>query len=101
MPQERVPLAGSERPRPTTHTLVAPVGANEELGIKLVVRPRPGSPPLPDLDYWQATPPGKRRFLSRQEYATTYGAAQADLDAIATFAVAHSLTVIDSHAGRR
>ena len=37
------PLAGSERLRPATHTLVGPVGASEEIGIQLLVRPRTGS----------------------------------------------------------
>jgi hypothetical protein len=69
--------------------------------VTIVVRPKLGSPPLPDLAHWQATPPGKRRFPSAEEYTRTYGAAQTDLNAVAAFAAAHGLTVLGSHAGRR
>jgi Pro-kumamolisin, activation domain len=96
-----VPLAGSERPRPATHRLIGPVEAGQEIGVTLVVRPRPGSPALPDLEYWQATPPGRRRFLSPEEYARVHGAAQDDLDLVGDFAAARGLTVTSSDSGRR
>jgi subtilase family serine protease len=99
--QGDTPLAGSERPRPATHRLVGPVDPGEVIGITLVIRARPGSPPLPDLAHWQATPPGKRHFLSPDEFTQKHGAAQSDLDAVATFAAKHGLTVVESHAGRR
>ncbi len=95
------PLVGSERPRSARARLVEPLGANEVLGITLLVRPRPGSRPLPDLEHWQATPPGKRRFLSPEEFTDSHGAAQADLDSVAAFVAAQGMTVISSHAGRR
>ncbi len=101
IPPGYTPLAGSERRRPATHQLVGPADPGEVIGITLLIRPRPGSPPLPDLGYWQATPPGQRRFLSPAEYAEIYGAEQTDLDAVAAFAAAHELIVLDSHAGRR
>ncbi|MBV8586382.1 MAG: hypothetical protein JO308_08860, partial [Verrucomicrobia bacterium] len=101
MPENYEPLPGSERIRPVTHRLVGPADPAEEIGVTLIIRPRPGSPPLPDLEYWQTTPPGQRRILSTSEYAATYGAAQADLDAVTAFAVAQGLTVLNSHPGRR
>jgi hypothetical protein len=97
----KTPIPGSERPRLANHNLVGPVDGSEEIGVTLILRPRPGSPPLPDLEHWQATPPGKRRFPTPEEYAQTYGAAQADLDAVAAFAKAHGLSVLESNAGRR
>jgi hypothetical protein len=101
LPENYRPLDGSERPRPATHQFIGPADAAKVIGVTLVIRPRPGSQPLPDLDHWQATPPGQRRFLSPAEYTQAYGAAQADLDAVAVFAAAHGLTVLDSHIGRR
>jgi hypothetical protein len=100
-PSGNVPLAGSERPRAASHRLVGPVEAGDVIGVTLVVRPQPGSPALPDLEYWQATPPGQRRFLSPEEYTRVHGAGQADLDLVGAFAAAHGLTVTSSHAGRR
>jgi len=96
-----VALAGSERPRPAWHSVIGPADPEAPIGVTIVVRPRPGSPPLPDIAHWQATPPGKRQFPSADEYARTYGAAKADLDALAAFAAGHGLTVVGRHAGRR
>lgn len=92
------PLPGSERPRPAAHRLVGPVKPDEVIGVTLLLRPRPGSPPLPGLSDWQA---GSPRILSPDEYAATYGAADADLDAVTAFAAAHELQVLERHAGRR
>ncbi len=103
MPTSRdfVPVAGSERLRPPSHRRVGAADAGAQIGVTIVVRPRPGSLPLPDLSHWQSTPPGKRKFLSPDEYARAHGAAQADLDAVAAFAAEHGLRVSSSHAGRR
>jgi hypothetical protein len=95
------PLLGSERPRDASHKLIGPVNADVPIYITILIRPRPGSPPMPDLEYWQQTPLVKRRFLTPDEFTRTYGAAQADLDAVAAFVSAHGMTVLESHAGRR
>jgi hypothetical protein len=94
-------LAGSERPRPSTHKLVGPVDPGATIAVTMVVRRRPDGPPLPDLAHWQATPPGKRTFLSPEQYTAAHGAAGDDLKAVEAFAAAHGLTVLASHAGRR
>ncbi len=70
-------------------------------GSRVLVRSKPGAPPLPDLAHWQATAPGDRKFLSADEYADTYGAADEDLDAVTNFALDHAMTVVESHSGRR
>jgi hypothetical protein len=88
-------LDGSERPRPDAHRLVGPVEADQVIGVTLILRPRPGSPPLPGLD----ARPGQ--VLTADEYARVYGAAQADLDAVTAFAAEAGLTVTERHAGRR
>ena len=97
VPPRYAALDGSERPRPDAHQLVGPVEADKVIGVTLILRPRPGSPPLPGLD----APPGRPRVLSADEYAQTYGAAEADLDAVTAFAADHGLTVTERHAGRR
>ena len=98
---QRARLAGSERPRPASHKPLGPMDADERLGVTIVVRPAPGSPPLPRLEDWQATPLRARRYLTPQEYAARHGAAPADMQAVETFAKAHGLTVLQSHSGRR
>jgi hypothetical protein len=71
------------------------------IGVTVLVRARPGSPPLPDLEQWHNTPVSARRTLTREEYAIKHGADPADLHAIAQFASTHGLHVAESHAGRR
>ena len=98
---QRHNLAGSERPRPETHKLIGPVDADEQVAVTLVIRRKPGSPPLPDLDYWRNTPLAEHRILTPAEYEATYGAHAGDLARVEAFFAARGMTVRDSHAGRR
>jgi hypothetical protein len=43
-----------------------------------------------------ALPPGKRKFLSSQEFAARHGAAHGDLDAIARFAHTYGITMVET-----
>jgi subtilase family serine protease len=95
------PLAGSQRPRPASATLIGPLATTANVSATLLLRQRPGSPALPDLDYWQQTPPGQRRFLLADEIAQVYGAAQTDVDAVTTFVKSQGMSVVESHLGRR
>ncbi len=95
------PLAGSERSRPSHHKHVGPLDPEKVIGVSVLVRPRPGSSPPPDLAAWRATPLHQRRALSREEYARRHGADPADLEAVARHARAHGLHIAESHAGRR
>ena len=94
-------LPGSERPRPASHGHVRPLADNESVDFTLIVRRKPGAPPLPDMDHWHAIPIRERKFLTPYEYARTYGAQQSDIDAVEKHARANGLTVLRSHAGRR
>lgn len=101
MPSGTLPLAGSQRPRPETHRLVGPLGADEKVAVTLVIRRKPGSPSLPDLNYWQTTPLRDQRILSPAEYTELYGAHRDDLSKVEAFFTARGIAVLDSHAGRR
>ncbi len=94
-------LKGSERPRSTAAKIARSAGPQEPVSVTLVLRHKPGSPDLPDHEHWRNTPVGQRRFLSPEEYANSYGASQADLDAVTSFVASHGLTVLNAHAGRR
>ena len=99
--EPRVDLTGSERPLPPGATLLGPLDPASTVQFTFVVRPRPGSEPLPGFDYWQRTPLAGRRYPSVAEFAKKYGAAQSDLDAVAAFARSHGLTVLEANAARR
>ncbi|HTB17723.1 MAG TPA: S53 family peptidase [Bryobacteraceae bacterium] len=92
-------IKGSERPRSERSRLIEALGSNEELSVTFILRSRPDGPALPDLEYWQRTPPHKRVFLSPAEFAEKYGASPSDMDAVSKFAEANGLTVLEKQVG--
>ena len=76
IPSGYKPLPGSERPQVPGSVLIGPVDGAEHVGATIRLRPRPGAPADHDFDHWQNTPPGKRQFLSAEEYMRTYGSAE-------------------------
>ena len=90
---ERTARAGAKR--------TGPADPNEILTVSVRVRRRADAPPLPDLANLAATPRGERQYLSREDFAAHYGAAQADLDKITQFASANGLEVVESSIPRR
>ncbi len=95
------PLPGSERPQIPGSVLIGPVEDAERVTVTLLLRRKPGSPDLPDLQHWQDTPPDKRRFLTAEEYYERHGAAEDDVDAVLEYLNGKGLRVVDRHAGRR
>jgi hypothetical protein len=93
------PIPGSERPPITGSTVVGPVDATETVTIALLLRQRPGSPDLPDLEHWQNTPPRRRSVLSVEEFAERYGAADDDVRAVLDHLTGRGLRVLEAHAG--
>ena len=93
-------VAGTERPLAKGAELIGALEPKSELTVIFVVRERSGSPAMPGLAYWRKIPPGKRKFLAPAEFDKLYGADQADLAAVASFAEAKGLTVVESHSGR-
>jgi len=96
-----VALPGSERPLAPGAVLLGPADPASTVQLTLIVRPQPGSEPLPSLDYWQKAPLGNRRYPSVEEFADKYGAAQSDLDAVASYARSQGLSVLEVNAARR
>jgi kumamolisin len=95
------PIPGSERPQAPGSTLAGPADPTERFTVVLTVRQKPGSPELPDLQYWQDTPPGQRQYLSDEEFDETYGATEGDVDAVVDYLTGKGLRVLDKHAGHR
>lgn len=100
-PHEYVRLKGSEREAAPGAQFLGPADPNEQLRILITVRRKRGAPPLPDLAYWSATPPGQRKFLTPEEFSATYGADPAELEQVANYARAQGLTVMETNVGRR
>jgi kumamolisin len=89
-------LTGSELRPAAGARLLGPADPSEILRVSLCLRRRPDGPPPLDHAHWIATPPGRRKFLSNEEFAAKYGASQADLDTIARFARSQDLEVVET-----
>src|SRR5271156_3958313 len=98
IPSGYKPLPGSERPQIAGSTLIGPVDGPERIQVTVLLRKRPGSPPLPDLEHWQNTPHNKRKTLSPAEFGETYGAAEDDMDAVLEYLTSKGLRMADKHA---
>jgi kumamolisin len=75
---------------------VGAVPADERFDITVLVRRR-ASLPVHALDASLT----RRRYLTREEHAATYGASEADLDAVAAFAAQAGLAVVERRAAGR
>jgi hypothetical protein len=92
--------ASGHPPHPQTKRL-APAATNEVATIHLIVRRRPGGPPVKDLDYFQRVPIRSRKLPSRDEFQEAHGSTQQDLDAVAHFCRDHHLEVLETNRSRR
>ena len=100
-PQHLTPLAASEHPHPADHQQLEKSAPAETITATLILRRRAGSEPLKNLAYFQQTRAADRTHLTHQEFETTHGAAQADLDKVVAFAKTNGLQVVESNAARR
>ena len=69
--------------------------------MTLLLRVRPDAPKEPDLEQWQAVGPGRRQYLSAEEYMEMYGSTEEGLRAVIDFLESKGLLVVESSAGRR
>src|SRR3954454_19328320 len=93
-PDDRVPLAGSERLAvPGAHTIGEPA-PDETVTVSIRLRPREE---LDDraLEQEALRPAGERSVLSRADLADRYGADPADIERVTQFAAEHGLDVVD------
>lgn len=96
-----VTLAGSDR-KALRGAKVTALPPEERFVISVRVRPRPGAP-SPDqlLAQEGALPPSERRYLTREEFAETFGADPNDIAKVENFAHDKGLTVAELHLSSR
>ena len=95
---DRVAVSGSERELPPGDTRVGDVDPHADVAVTVYVRPRAATD---WVDAESARAPVERRLVAREEWADAHGAADADLTAVAHFAVNAGLTVTTLDAARR
>ena len=99
--QNRVVLPGSERSARRGSRVVGAPDPNQQIKISVRVRPRQSLQTLASANELNATPPARRKYLSREQFAANYGANPEDLAKIEAFAHQHNLTVIEGSQARR
>jgi kumamolisin len=94
VPVGYVALEGSERGERPGAKSTGPEDPAQPLTLSVLVRRRPGAPELPDMS-------AGGRAYDREEFASLFGAADDDLDAVEQFAHDHSFEVVDRSVARR
>ena len=94
-------LPGSDRPQAAGSVEIGPVDGAEEVAFTVLLRPRPGSEEPPGFEHWMATPSRGREYLSADELARRFGAAEEELAAVRTFVEEHGMRVLEADAGHR
>ena len=96
-----VALPGSERyPRPGARQIGTP-DPNELIQVSVILRPRTPLDELKSSKELGATLPRDRKYLTREEFATRYGADPADVAKVEAFAYQNNLTVVEESLPRR
>lgn len=101
MPSKKTiaPLPGSERGLRSGSKLVGPANPKDQVEVTIRLRSRNKKPI--SADKIGALPPLKRKYLSRQEFAATFGAAPADVTRVKAFARKNKLAVVSVNPDQR
>ena len=95
-------IPGSERHALEGAKAIGPARPDERLEVTLRLRAKtPIAHALAATGAGADTHPGQRRYLTREQFAASHGADAPDLEAVAAFARAHGLAVVESDAARR
>jgi kumamolisin len=95
-------IPGSDRTALEGAKAVGPARPDERVEVTLRLRAKtPIAHALSASGASGDTHPGARQYLTREQFAASHGAEPADLAAVAAFAAAHGLAVVESDAARR
>ena len=95
-------IPGSEKQALEGAKAVGPARPDERIEVTLRLRAKvPVAHALAATGAGNDTHPGQRKYLTREQFAASHGAEQSDIDAVAAFAQAHSLVVVQADAPRR
>jgi kumamolisin len=98
-----LPIAGSNRPARPQVKAIGKTDTAQRIKVSIYARrnPNPPSVPASSVEELASALPKQRKYLSDREFDAVYGADPADIDAIAKWAQAHDLTVLDRNARKR
>jgi len=99
--ENRVELKNSARLPMQGATLVGPADPNEQVQVTLTLRRGSSPAAFQAAQQMNNRPPRQRQHLTREQFAATHGAQDADIAKIRTFAANHGLRVVTESKGRR
>jgi len=97
----RATIPGSHKTPSKGAQVRGKLNPQEQLEVTVRVRPREPWAGSPQSAALGAAPPLRRHYLTREEFASRYGADDADFQRLEEFARAHHLNVLGRHAGQR
>jgi kumamolisin len=98
---KRINIKGSEKIAMSGAKAVGPVPDDERFEVTIRLRSRNPIENLSSSSALADTLPQNRTYMSRDEFATTYGADQQDIDKIEAFAQNNGLVVVEASPERR
>ena len=99
--EKRVELKGSARTALSGARKVGPADPNERIQVTVFLRRGQTGTPFPSVHRLGATPVRARKYLSREEFASAYGARLQDTAAVRRFAEQYGLAVLSESRARR
>jgi kumamolisin len=99
--KSKVVLAKSHRKPAPGARLVGDVNQTNTLEITIRVRPRTSDDPAKLLADMQNQPPAQRKYLTREDLATRFGADPGDMEKVAAYARENGLTITNTSVPRR
>ncbi|MGA8755339.1 MAG: S53 family peptidase [Stellaceae bacterium] len=94
-------LEGSERHPARNARRLGPADPAEPLSVTIVLRRRLDGPPVPNFEWYAATPPRDRHRMPIEVFAGKYGASPEDIDCVVAFAGSKGLRIVETSAARR
>ena len=80
---------------------VGPSNPAEVFSVIVLLRRRPDGPALPSAEDVGMQPPRQRKYISREDFESTFGADPKDVEAVRDFAAKFGLTVTEASVARR
>jgi kumamolisin len=99
--ENRVELKNSARAELPGARKIGPADPNERIEVTVVLRRGSAPSAFPSLDRLGSTAPKDREHLSREAFASAYGARPEDIAKIRAFAAQYGLQVISESSARR
>jgi kumamolisin len=94
-PEDRVPLAGSERAALPGYRRLHPLDPATVIDVSVVLRPKSQDALSDSVAEMTVCPPQQRHYLSREQYIENYGTDAGDIRQVMEFAERYGLEVLN------